>query len=208
MANALAGLLRGLSGGRSGIGNINYMKPVGAMTGGGVRANAGSAPQVRAPGSSDLMVNPNSALSHGDALLKGYWEEWMPTPQQKQARTNDEAFVQALIGAEGQPGLAGQTITPETLQAAMGRAKEGGANAAGMIDILNFAIPTMRFQENMANQRALNEAKLRLAEAKLNTENARTAKAQQGGSGRGGRKKSSPSVVPSGSPAPYNGIWD
>jgi len=186
MANALAGLLRGLSGGKSGISNINYMKPVGAMTGGGVRANAGAAPQVRAPGSSDLMVNPNSALSHGDALLKGYWEEWMPTPQQKQARTNDEAFVQALIGAEGQPGLAGQTITPETLQAAMGRAKEGGANAAGMIDILNYAIPAMQFQQGMQLQREKNDLWRELQQAKINTENARTAKAQAGGGG--GRK--------------------
>ena len=187
MASPIEAMLRGLSGGKTGgLGKINYMKGVGGLSGGGVRANAGSAPQVRAPGSSDLMVNPNSALSHGDALLKGWWEELMPTPQQKQARTNNEAFVSALIGNDGQQGLVAGNITPETLQAAMGRAKEGGANAAGMIDILNYAVPAMQFQQQLEQNRDNNLLKRELLQARINTENARTAKAAAGGSGKGG----------------------
>lgn len=184
MANPIEAMMRGLSGGKTGgLGKINYMKGVGGLSGGGVRANAGAAPQVRAPGSSDLMVNPNSALSHGDALLKGYWEEWMPTPQQKQAKTNNEAFVSALMGNEGQPGLVAGKITPETLQAAMGRAKEGGANAQGMIDILNYAVPAMQFQEGLNQKREDNQLKRELLQARINTENARTAKAAAKGTG-------------------------
>jgi len=182
MANFLESMLGGLSGGKTGgLGRVNYMKPVGAMSGGGVRANAGAAPQVRAPGSSDLMVKPNSALSHGDALLKGYWEELMPTPQQKQARTNNEAFVSALVGNEGQPGLVGGKITPETLQVAMGRAKEGGANAQGMIDILNYAIPAMQFQQGMEREQQKMDNEARKLEAWLANINARTANTQAAG---------------------------
>jgi len=189
--NPLEAMLRGLSGGRGGLGKVNYMKSVGGLSGGGVRANAGSAPQVRAPGSSDLMVNPNSALSHGDALLKGWWEELMPTPQQKQARTNNEAFVSALIGNDGQPGLVGGNITPETLQAAMGRAKEGGANAAGMIDILNYAIPAMGQQQLLEQQRQKMENEALKTQAwlenmRVRTDNSRAAGARAAAKGTGG----------------------
>jgi len=195
MASPIEAMLRGLSGGKTGgLGKINYMKGVGGLSGGGVRANAGSAPQVRAPGSSDLMVNPNSALSHGDALLKGWWEELMPTPQQKQARTNNEAFVSALVGNEGQPGLVGGNITPETLQAAMGRAKEGGANAAGMIDILNYAIPAMGQQQLLEQQRQKMENEALKTQAwlenmRVRTDNSRAAGARAAAKGGGGKSE-------------------
>ena len=201
MANSIEAMLRGLSGGKTGgLGRVNYMKPVGGLSGGGIRANAGAAPQVRAPGSSDLMVNPNSALSHGDALLKGYWEEWMPTPQQKQARTNNEAFVSALVGNEGQPGLVAGNITPETLQAAMGRAKEGGANAQGMIDILNYAVPAMQQEKEMAWKEKQAELLEKYRQAQIENMNARTdntraAGARAAAKGAGGRGGSDPDLA-------------
>lgn len=194
MANSIEAMLRGLAGGRRGIGNINYMKPVGAMTGGGVRASAGAAPQVRAPGSSDLMVNPNSALSHGDALLKGYWEELMPTPQQRQARTNADLFAQALVGNENQQGLLGQTITPELIQQAAGNMKAGGANAEGLLNFAQWAAPTMAAQQEQAwkqKKADLEAMKLEAMLANINarTENTRAAGARAAAKGTGGGGK-------------------
>jgi len=194
MANSIEAMLRGLAGGRRGIGNINYMKPVGGISGGGVRASAGAAPQVRAPGSSDLMVNPNSALSHGDALLKGYWEELMPTPQQKQARTNEEAFANALIGGNGQQGLIGNKITPELLAMAAGNMKQGGANSEGLLGLVQYAVPAMQQQQAMEMQQQKAEAEARKLEAWLANINARTANTQAAGAraaakGAGGGKE-------------------
>ena len=196
--NGLEAMLRGLSGGKTGgLGKINYMKPVGGIQGGGVRANPGSAPQVRAPGSSDLMVNPNSALSHGDALLKGYWEELMPTPQQKQARTNADLFAQALVGNEGQQGLLGKNLTPELIAQAAGNMRQGGADAEGLLGFAQWAAPAMAQQQQLAKeqQRMENEAlKMQawLENMRVRTDNARAAGARAAAKGAGGGGKDDP----------------
>jgi len=189
MASPIEAMLRGLSGGRGGLGKINYMKPVGAMSGGGVRANAGSAPQVRAPNSGDLMTDPRSALSVGDEWLKGNLKEWFPTPQEKQARTNADLFAQALVGNEGQQGLLGQNITPELIAQAAGTMRKGGADAEGVLNFAQWAVPAWQSQQAMERDREKADLARQLMEAKIRTQDARTAKAQ---AGMGGGKSAAP----------------
>lgn len=195
MASPIEAMLRGLSGGkRSGIGNINYMKPVGGLSGGGVRANAGAAPQVRAPNSGDLMTDPRSALSVGDEWLKGNLKEWFPTPQEKQARTNADLFAQALVGSEGQQGLLGQNITPELIAQAAGNMRKGGADAEGLLGFAQWAAPAMAQQQQLAQQqqRMENDAlKMQawLENMRVRTDNARAAGARAAAKGGGGKSE-------------------
>jgi len=194
MANPIEAMMRGLSGGRRGIGNINYMKPVGGISGGGVRASAGSAPQVRAPNSGDLMTDPRSALSVGDEWLKGNLKEWFPTPQEKQARTNADLFAQALVGNEGQQGLLGQNITPELIAQAAGQMRKGGADAEGLLGFAQWAAPAMAQQQQLAQQqqRMENDAlKMQawLENMRVRTDNARAAGARAAAKGGGGKSE-------------------
>lgn len=194
MANPIEAMLRGLSGGKQGgLGRINYMKPVGAMTGGGVRANAGAAPQVRAPNSGDLMTDPRSALSVGDEWLKGNLKEWFPTPQEKQARTNADLFAQALVGNEGQQGLLGQNITPELIAQAAGNMRKGGADAEGLLGFAQWAAPAMAQQQQLAQQQQKMENEALKMQAWLENMQARTANTRAAGAraaakGAGGGK--------------------
>ena len=183
MATGLDGMLRGLmGGGRGGLGKVNLMPKVGGLSGGGGGMRGGNAaPAVRAPASGDLMTDQRSALSHGDALLKGWWEELMPTPQQRQARTNADLFSTALLGSEGQKGLLGQAITPELLAQAAGTMRQGGADAQGILDLVGYAVPAMQQQQEMdwKRQKMANEEKK--LDAWLANINARTANTQAAG---------------------------
>ena len=181
MANPLEAMLRGLSGGHRGIGNINYMKPVGGISGGGVRANAGAAPQARSPNSGDLMTDPRSALSVGDEWLKGNLKEWFPTPQEKQARTNADLFAQALVGSEGQQGLLGQNITPELIAQAAGQMRKGGADAEGLLGFAQWAAPAMQAQREQEWKQAKAELDMKRLEALIRNADARTANTQAAG---------------------------
>lgn len=182
MASPIEAMLRGLAGGKTGgLGKINYMKPVGAMSGGGVRANAGAAPQVRAPNSGDLMTDPRSALSVGDEWLKGNLKEWFPTPQEKQARTNADLFAQALVGNEGQQGLLGQNITPELIAQAAGNMRKGGADAEGLLGFAQWAAPAMAQQQDLAWKQRKAEADEAYRRAMIEKVLAQTANTQAAG---------------------------
>ena len=181
MANALEGMLRGLSGGRGGLGKVNLMPKVGGFGGGGGMRGGGSTPSVSAPGASDPLRDPRSALSVGDDWLRGNLKEWFPTPQQKQARTNADLFSAALLGSEGQKGLLGQTITPELLAAAAGTMRQGGADAQGILDLVGYAVPAMQQQQAMDMQRQKMENDNKKLEAWLANINARTANTQAAG---------------------------
>lgn len=182
MASPIEAMLRGLSGGKTGgLGKINYMKPVGGMSGGGVRANAGAAPQVRAPNSGDLMTDPRSALSVGDEWLKGNLKEWFPTPQEKQARTNADLFAQALVGNEGQQGLLGQNITPELIAQAAGNMRKGGADAEGLLGFAQWAAPAMAQQQDLAWKQRKAEADEAYRRAMIEKVLAQTANTQAAG---------------------------
>ena len=182
MASPIEAMLRGLSGGKQGgLGRINYMKPVGAMSGGGVRASAGSAPQVRAPNSGDLMTDPRSALSVGDEWLKGNLKEWFPTPQEKQARTNADLFAQALVGNEGQQGLLGQNITPELIAQAAGNMRKGGADAEGLLGFAQWAAPAMAAQQDLAWKQRKADADEAYRRAMIEKVLAQTANTQAAG---------------------------
>ena len=142
MQNGLQGMMRGLmGGGRKGMWQVNQMPKVGGFSGGGGMRGSGQAPMVRSPNSGDLLTDQRSALSHGDDLLKGYLQEWFPTPQQRQERTNADLFARALVGSDGQQGLLGQNITPELLATAAGTMRQGGADANGLL-----ALPSGRLR--------------------------------------------------------------
>ena len=182
MANALEGMLRGLSGGRGGLGKVNLMPKVGGFGGGGGMRGGGSTPSVSAPGASDPLRDPRSALSVGDEWLKGHLKEWFPTPQEKQARTNADLFSAALLGGEnGQNGLLGQNITPELLAAAAGTMRQGGADAQGILDLVGYAVPAMQQQQQMEMQRQKMENEDKKLQAWLANINARTANTQAAG---------------------------
>lgn len=168
MANPIEAMMRGLSGGKQGgLGRINYMKPVGGISGGGVRANAGAAPQVRAPGASDPLRDERSALAHGDDLLKGYLQKWFPTPE-KQAADND--FSQALAALPSAFDDEGR-MSNKGLWGAIQQAQGNGMRPEMGLQMVNMYLPYLlqqnkddraerQFQQQMTQQNRMYELAL------------------------------------------------
>ena len=187
LRESLAGMLRGMGGGAgAGLGggrnmNISVMPGGGGLRGGGARMGGGGAPSVSAPGTADPLRDSRSALAHGDDLIKGWWEEVMPTPRQKQARTNADLFAQALVGGEGQQGLLGQSITPELIAQAAGQMRKGGADAEGLLSFAQWAAPAMARQQDLMWKEKQADLLEQYRQAQIANMQARTANTQAAG---------------------------
>ena len=206
LRESLAGMLRGMGGGGgAGLGggrnmNISAMPGAGGLSGGGARMGGGGVPSVSAPGTADPLRDPRSALAHGDDLIKGWWEEAMPTPRQKQARTNADLFAQALVGGEGQQGLLGQNITPELIAQAAGNMRKNGADAEGLLGFAQWAAPAMAAQQDLAWKQRKADAdeayrRAMIEKVLAQTDNTRAAGARAAAKGAGGGGGSDPDLA-------------
>ncbi len=176
--------LGGFGGGRGGgLGNVSAMPSVGGMGGGGgLGRGGGQDPAVRSPNSGDLLTDQRSALSHGDDLLKGYLQEWFPTPQQKNARKQEGLLVEALLGTEQQPGIATDpALTREGLGQTLGGLRERGADPQTIFAALGYGdqrVGALSQAEQAAREW---EWKLKILEENLRLQQARTANTQAAG---------------------------